>query len=130
MQHTPTYERKHRKKTFLVNFFQPETLWKRKTKTSFILVVIHVDFFGLLKYYDKEPLHYKSPCGNHYVERSRFLCQRYIKSNWCNKLGERLRNRHLMIRLKYVIDMMDAVSPLWKLIFTANINHYSLSYWP
>ena len=81
-------------KNFFGQLFAAWDTLKKENKTSFILVVIHVDFFGLLKYYDKEPLHYKSPCGNHYVERSRFLCQRYIKSNWCNKLGELLRNLH------------------------------------
>ena len=117
MQLTRAYEHKYRKKTFLVNFCQPETLLKRKTKISFILV-IHVQF----ELFREEPLHYKSPCGNHYVERFRFLCQSYSRNNWCYKLGEFVIFT-IMIRLKYVIDMTVAVSFLWRLIFTANVNH-------
>ena len=54
---------------------------------------------------------------DHHVEKFRFLCQMYSKSNLYNMLWKRPSKLTLMIHFKYMMKMTGASSNLRRLIF-------------
>ena len=72
---------------FLFNFFQPETLKPKKTKRSLLWLLYMLSHLALLEYLNKDPC--EKPCRNYHIEQFKFLCQRYIKSNWFKFLCQR-----------------------------------------
>ena len=83
---------------------------------------------------------------DHHVEKFRFLCQMYSKSNLYNMLWKRPSKLTLMIHFKYMMKMTCASSNLRRVIFygwnkaaekvytktkklRGNVNNCSLCYW-